>query len=100
MKPTGKRRLRPGRPKKAKQARPLRPRLFLFSALCPSRYQGLPNTVALSGLSVTTPPAGGAPRVPEAGQKQKPGKPSKKDILSIKDAKERKAAIAANIDLF
>lgn len=45
-------------------------------------------------------PKGGAPTVPEAGSKQKPGKPSKKDILSIKDAKERKAAIAANIDLF
>ena len=40
------------------------------------------------------------PRVPEAGQKQKPGKPSKKDILGIEDKKERMAAIAANIDLF
>ncbi len=45
-------------------------------------------------------PRGGAPAAPEAGRKDKPGKPSKKDILSIKDAKERKAAIAANIDLF
>ena len=45
-------------------------------------------------------PQGGAPRVPEAGQKQKPGKPSKKDILGIEDKKERMAAIAANIDLF
>lgn len=43
---------------------------------------------------------GGAPVAPEAGKKTEPGKPSKKDILSIKDAKERKAAIAANIDLF
>ncbi len=45
-------------------------------------------------------PTGGAPNVPEAGKKDKPGKPSKKDILSIKDTKERRAAIAANIDLF
>lgn len=45
-------------------------------------------------------PAGGAPRVPEAGGKPKPGKPSKKDILGIEDKKERMAAIAANIDLF
>lgn len=47
-------------------------------------------------------PAGsnGAPKVPEAGKKQQPGKPSKKDILAIEDAKERKAAIAANIELF
>ncbi len=45
-------------------------------------------------------PAGGAPQAPEAGNKQKGGKPSKKDILSIEDPKERKAAIAANIDLF
>lgn len=42
-------------------------------------------------------PAGGAPKVPEAGSKQQPGKPSKKDILDIKDAKERRAAIAANM---
>lgn len=42
----------------------------------------------------------GAPRAPEAGKKDRPGKPSKKDILAIKDPKERKAAIAANIDLF
>ena len=45
-------------------------------------------------------PQGGAPLAPEAGQKQKPGKPSKKDILGIEDKKERMAAIAANIDLF
>lgn len=45
-------------------------------------------------------PAGGAPKVPEAGGKPKPGKPSKKDILGIEDKKERMAAIAANIDLF
>ncbi len=42
----------------------------------------------------------GAPKAPEAGKKVRPGKPSKKDILAIKDPKERKAAIAANIDLF
>ncbi len=42
-------------------------------------------------------PAGGAPKVPEAGSKQQPGKPSKKDILDIKDAKERRAAIAENM---
>ncbi len=45
-------------------------------------------------------PKASAPAAPEAGKKEKPGKPSKKDILSIEDAKERKAAIAANIDLF
>lgn len=45
-------------------------------------------------------PAGGAPKVLEAGGKPKPGKPSKKDILGIEDKKERMAAIAANIDLF
>lgn len=45
-------------------------------------------------------PKASAPVAPEAGKKEKPGKPSKKDILSIEDAKERKAAIAANIDLF
>lgn len=45
-------------------------------------------------------PAGGAPKVLEAGGKPKPGKPSKKDILGIEDKKERMAAIGANIDLF
>lgn len=45
-------------------------------------------------------PRGGAPKVPEAGGKPKPGKPSKKDVLGIEDKKERLAAIAANIDLF
>ncbi len=45
-------------------------------------------------------PAGGAPGAPEAGKKDKPGKPSKEDIFAIKNPKERKAAIAANIDLF
>lgn len=45
-------------------------------------------------------PKGGAPVVPEAGKKETPGKMSKEDILSIKNSKERKAAIAANIDLF
>lgn len=45
-------------------------------------------------------PKSTGPVAPEAGRREKPGKPSKKDILSIEDAKERKAAIAANIDLF
>ena len=45
-------------------------------------------------------PRGGAPLAPEAGVKQKPGRPSKKEILGIEDKKERMAAIAANIDLF
>ena len=45
-------------------------------------------------------PAKGAPVAPEAGRRDRPGKPSKRDILAIKDPKERKAAIAANIDLF
>ncbi len=45
-------------------------------------------------------PRASAPAVPEAGKKAKPGKPSKQDILKIEDPKERKAAIAANIDLF
>lgn len=45
-------------------------------------------------------PAGGAPKAPEAGNKPRPGKPSKKDVLGIEDKKERLAAIAANIDLF
>ena len=45
-------------------------------------------------------PAGGAPSAPEAGRKDKPGKPSKKDVLGIENAKERRAAIAANLDLF
>ena len=45
-------------------------------------------------------PKGGAPAALEAGNKPKPGKPSKKDVLGIEDKKERLAAIAANIDLF
>ncbi len=45
-------------------------------------------------------PKSTAPEAPEAGKKPKPGKPSKKDILEIEDPRERKAAIAANIDLF
>ena len=45
-------------------------------------------------------PRGGAPAALEAGNKPKPGKPSKKDVLGIEDKKERLAAIAANIDLF
>lgn len=57
-------------------------------------------TEQANAIAAQLKPRGGAPAAPEAGMKAKPGKPSKKDILSIKDAKERKAAIAANIDLF
>ena len=57
-------------------------------------------TAQAQALAALAQPQGGAPLVPEAGQKQKPGKPSKKDILGIEDKKERMAAIAANIDLF
>ncbi len=57
-------------------------------------------TEQANAIAAQLKPKGGAPTAPEAGRKDKPGKPSKKDILSIKDAKERKAAIAANIDLF
>ena len=57
-------------------------------------------TEQAAALAAAMKPKGGAPTAPEAGRRDKPGKPSKKDILSIKDAKERKAAIAANIDLF
>ena len=57
-------------------------------------------SVIAEAIAAIAKPQGGAPRAPEAGQKQKPGKPSKKDILGIEDKKERMAAIAANIDLF
>ena len=57
-------------------------------------------TEQAQAIAAIAKPQGGAPRVPEAGQKQKPGKPSKKEILGIEDKKERMAAIAANIDLF
>ena len=57
-------------------------------------------TEQAEAIAAIAKPQGGAPHVPEAGQKQKPGKPSKKDILGIEDKKERMAAIAANIDLF
>lgn len=57
-------------------------------------------TEQANAIAAQLKPKGMAPVAPEAGRKDKPGKPSKKDILSIKDAKERKAAIAANIDLF
>ena len=57
-------------------------------------------TEQASAIAAQLKPKGGAPAAPEAGKRDKPGRPSKKDILSIKDAKERKAAIAANIDLF
>lgn len=45
-------------------------------------------------------PKGGAPRADEAGRKQKPGKMTKEEILKIKNPRERKAAIAENIELF
>jgi len=57
-------------------------------------------TAQAKAIAAIANPQGGAPRVPEAGQKQKPGKLSKKDILGIEDKKECMAAIAANIDLF
>lgn len=57
-------------------------------------------TEQAEAIAAIAKPQGGAPRVPEAGQKQNPGKPSKKDILGIEDKKARMAAIAANIDLF
>lgn len=57
-------------------------------------------TEQAQAIAAIATPQGGAPLVPEAGQKQKPGKPSKKDILGIEDKKERMAEIAANIDLF
>ena len=57
-------------------------------------------TEQAEAIAAIAKPRGGAPSVPEAGVKQKPGKPSKKDILGIEDKKERMAAIAANIDLF
>ena len=57
-------------------------------------------TEQAEAIAAIAKPQGGAPLAPEAGQKQKPGKPSKKDILGIEDKKERMAAIAANIDLF
>lgn len=57
-------------------------------------------TEQAQAIAAIAKPRGGAPSVPEAGVKQKPGKPSKKEILGIEDKKERMAAIAANIDLF
>ena len=57
-------------------------------------------TEQAQAIAAIAKPRGGAPSVPEAGIKQKPGKPSKKEILGIEDKKERMAAIAANIDLF
>ena len=57
-------------------------------------------TEQAEAIAAIAKPQGGAPRVPEAGIKQKPGRPSKKEILGIEDKKERMAAIAANIDLF
>ena len=57
-------------------------------------------TEQAEAIAAIAKPQGGAPLAPEAGKKQKPGKPSKKDILGIEDKKERMTAIAANIDLF
>ena len=57
-------------------------------------------TEQAEAIAAIAKPQGGAPLVPEAGIKQKPGRPSKKEILGIEDKKERMAAIAANIDLF
>ena len=57
-------------------------------------------TEQAEAIAAIAKPRGGAPSVPEAGIKQKPGRPSKKEILGIEDKKERMAAIAANIDLF
>lgn len=57
-------------------------------------------TEQAEAIAAIVKPQGGAPLAPEAGKKQKPGKPSKKDILGIEDKKERMTAIAANIDLF
>ena len=57
-------------------------------------------TEQAQAIAAIAKPRGGAPSVPEAGIKQKPGRPSKKEILGIEDKKERMAAIAANIDLF
>lgn len=57
-------------------------------------------TEQAQAIAAIAKPRGGAPSVPEAGIKQKPDKPSKKEILGIEDKKERMAAIAANIDLF
>ena len=57
-------------------------------------------TERAQAIAAIAKPQGGAPLVPEAGQKQKPGKPSKEEILGIEDKKKRMAAIAANIDLF
>ena len=57
-------------------------------------------TEQAEAIAAIAKPRGGAPLAPEAGIKQKPGRPSKKEILGIEDKKERMAAIAANIDLF
>ena len=57
-------------------------------------------TAQAEAIAAIAKPNGGAPVVPEAGGKDKPGKPSKREILAIEDKKERLAAIAANIDLF
>ena len=57
-------------------------------------------TAQAEAIAAIAKPRGGAPAVPEAGGKDKPDKPSKREILAIEDKKERLAAIAANIDLF
>lgn len=57
-------------------------------------------TAQAEAIAAMAKPRVGAPAVPEAGGKPKPGKPSKRDILAIKNDKERIAAIRDNIDLF
>lgn len=57
-------------------------------------------TEQAKALAESISPKSSGPTAPEAGVIDAPGKPTKESILSIKDAKKRKAAIAANIDLF
>ena len=79
-----------------------RDRLYVESDRAMELNPNDPQLIGAAGIyrSFTGDWEGGAPLVPEAGIKQKPGKPSKKEILGIEDKKERMAAIAANIDLF
>ena len=57
-------------------------------------------TAQAEAIAAIAKPRATAPAAPEAGQKARAGKPSKRDILAIKDEKERIAAIRENIDLF
>lgn len=57
-------------------------------------------TAQAEAIAAIAKPRATAPAAPEAGQKARAGKPSKRDILAIKDKKERRAAIQENIDLF